>query len=339
MNKKNKFAIINEGAFINLYINYLESFCHEHKITVDILEPEFAKQNIKEIIDKYDYIYSDKRINSGAVTIFHRHTIKERINRISNPINRFFYFLGHYKQIKETEKFFTSFKKIVAVSSVIKEDLIKNYNIDEKDIIIAHAGFVSPKNKITEFKPFDKNDCFVVSMSAIGFVNKGGYILLGALRKFKKLYPKIKIKANIIYPKYEKNWGVSLYIKFFGLKDYIQFFERQEDMYGFYEKSHCFVCPSIAEAFGRVVTEAMYAKRPVIIGSNIGAIDIIEDGVNGFIFKADKNKELNLALKIKEVYDKYDNLKPLIDTAFNDAKNCTWKNFAKIIFDGLYLKD
>ena len=141
------------------------------------------------------------------------------------------------------------------------------------------------------------------------------------------------------YPKYKKNLAVFLYIKIFGLKNYVQFFDRQEDMYNFYENSHCFVCPSIAEAFGRVVTEAMYARRPVIIGSNIGAIDIIKDGVNGFVFEADKNKELNLALKIKEVYDKYDDLHDVADKAFELSKNCTWENFAKEIIENLYLKN
>ena len=107
-------------------------------------------------------------------------------------------------------------------------------------------------------------------------------------------------------------------------------------MYEFYSKCHCFVCPSLLEAFGRVVTEAMYSKKPVIIGSNIGATDIIQDGINGFIFEADKNRELNLAKKIKEVYDKYETLEPLINKAYEDCLKYTWENFAQKVFEGLY---
>ena len=80
----------------------------------------------------------------------------------------------------------------------------------------------------------------------------------------------------------------------------------------------------------------MWAKCPVIVGSNIGAVDIIKDGENGFIFEADKNRELNLALKIKEVYDKYETLDSLVDKAHDDSLRLTWKNFARELFEGLY---
>ena len=53
-----------------------------------------------------------------------------------------------------------------------------------------------------------------------------------------------------------------------------------------YRKSDVFVLPSVHESFGLVVLEAMSVGLPVVVSSNVGAKDCVEQEKNGFIFKS-----------------------------------------------------
>jgi len=51
----------------------------------------------------------------------------------------------------------------------------------------------------------------------------------------------------------------------------------------FYRAADLFIMLSSFDTFGMVVLEAMAAGLPVIVSSNVGAKDLVENGVNGFI--------------------------------------------------------
>ena len=62
------------------------------------------------------------------------------------------------------------------------------------------------------------------------------------------------------------------------------------------------VLPSVDEPWGLVINEAVYSQIPVVASSDVGAaFDLIEEGVNGFIFK--KENVSDLAIKIKAALD------------------------------------
>jgi starch synthase len=48
-------------------------------------------------------------------------------------------------------------------------------------------------------------------------------------------------------------------------------------------ESDVLVLPSLCEAFGLVVTEAMACGLPVIVTPNVGAADLVSDGCEGFV--------------------------------------------------------
>ncbi len=61
---------------------------------------------------------------------------------------------------------------------------------------------------------------------------------------------------------------------------------------------YCLVLPSLSEGLPRVLMEAQALGKPVI-GSNVGGIpELIEDGKNGFLFRAGDSDELAEKLKI-----------------------------------------
>lgn len=331
---KRKIAVIKSG-YTDCYLKYLAKICQQNGVHIGVFQ---NSENYMDFIDEFDYVLVDTICLPYCCRVFHGHSIIERTNRFSSLLYRLIYYIGHLRRIVKTQSEYSTIPKFIAVSGEIKKDLVKNYNIKPENVVVAHAGFF--KNKNNDLKPvpkFDYDKVFTVAMDARGFVSKGGYIMLNALLIVKRLYPQIKIKANIIYPKYRKNYMLNTFVKIFKLEENVKFFDLQEDMDKFYGQADCFVCASHLEAFGRVVTEAMYNKIPVIIGSNVGAVDIVQDGVNGFVYEYfDKNRAYNLAQKIKQVWENYNTLDSVVEKAYQDCAKITWRNFAHQLFNGLY---
>ncbi len=81
-----------------------------------------------------------------------------------------------------------------------------------------------------------------------------------------------------------------------------------EDLPDYYQKADLFVFPSINDAFGLVVLEAMACGLPVITTENSCAYDVVVDGKNGFVIpirdpKAIKEK-LEMLIECKETRSK-----------------------------------
>lgn len=58
---------------------------------------------------------------------------------------------------------------------------------------------------------------------------------------------------------------------------------RSEGLEKYYRAADCFAMLSTFDTFGMVVLEAMASSLPVIISSGVGAKDLVEEGVNGFV--------------------------------------------------------
>lgn len=57
----------------------------------------------------------------------------------------------------------------------------------------------------------------------------------------------------------------------------------QFELNDFYQQSSVFVLASLEDGFGMVVAQAMACGLPVIVTKNVGARDLVQDGVNGFV--------------------------------------------------------
>lgn len=93
-------------------------------------------------------------------------------------------------------------------------------------------------------------------------------------------------------------------------------------------KSDILILPSIAEAFGLVVLEAMSRGLVVITTKNCGASDVIVDGVNGYVVPI-RDSEL-IASKIVELLDK-DRLKHMSKSALDTAELMSWRAYKRLV--------
>lgn len=336
----------NEGYQIDFYANntnypeyilqsnifYFDTPIHEKK-------PVLLKKLNSELKNlmkgkKYEHILSDCAPISFGCNVFHSHSLEYRKKLSPNFIYEFIFTLMHLKKLNYFKKWHTSeHEKIFVVSNEMKKDYAKALSIPKEKIAVLIPGTNS--GQIDKIAPINfAKDKFTLGISANGFSSKGGYILLDAMRHIKNK----NINCKMIYPKHEKNFFLKFLVKIMGIQDRVEFLGYQNNMPEFYNSIDALVASSLAEPFGRVVTEAMVQKRPVILGSNVGACDIIKDGENGFIYKFNKISGKNLAKKIEEVYARRNNLDELIQKANETAIGLTWDNFAEQMFKELTQK-
>jgi len=72
-----------------------------------------------------------------------------------------------------------------------------------------------------------------------------------------------------------------------GISDRVVFSGVTREVEKYYLAADVFVMPSRFDTFGLVVLEAMAAGLPVIISRSVGARDLVEQGVNGFVLSED----------------------------------------------------
>ena len=71
-----------------------------------------------------------------------------------------------------------------------------------------------------------------------------------------------------------------------GIQDRVRFvgYVPREEISRYYQAGHVFVLPSYNEGMALAVLEAMAAGLPVVVTRTGGTIELVEDGINGFIF-------------------------------------------------------
>ena len=76
------------------------------------------------------------------------------------------------------------------------------------------------------------------------------------------------------------------------LQDYFSFFEFSDEVEKYFSVLDIFVLTTPKESFGLVLTEAMAMGKPLIASNRGGPVEIIQDGINGFLFEPDDVEDL-----------------------------------------------
>jgi glycosyltransferase involved in cell wall biosynthesis len=160
--------------------------------------------------------------------------------------------------------------KIFVASSVTKNSLLKVGVKSNKISIIPYGA------PIDYFQPQAKNDTsfralFVGRLGA----HKGVHYLLQAWQQLRLPNAELLLVGVNDFP---QGW----------LNQYADVFRYvpsvpHASLNQYYSAANVLVFPSLLEGFGMVLLEAMACGIPVITTSNVGGIDIITDGIEGFI--------------------------------------------------------
>lgn len=294
-----------------------------------VLEPINYYNQAQEIIKTKNYfaVISENINNPIDITVAMGHSLLYREKVVRNAFAQLFYGFKRKTLAAQWQiDLINQYKGIIALSDLAKNDYIKFLKADESKIQVAYPGVEIVENPVKS-----TNSVFIFGLSAPGFDRKGGYIFLSALKYLKR--QKIDFKARVIYPTYYEKPLLQLLVKFYGLKNNVEFIGFQENINDFYHSIDCLVMPSKEESFGMVATEAMTNKRLVIASTRCGVSEIIEDGVNGFIFDIKGNSGKNLAKKMKFMLENKSNMDILLDNAYETAKKYSWSNFCDSILN------
>jgi len=189
------------------------------------------------------------------------------------------------------------FKVIVAISEMVKGDIIENYGVDPSLIRVIYNGVdlerFTPSNKgrfrrkIRQRYSIDENE-FVVLFVGSGFKRKGLRSLIEAIKVLQRPVTLMVIGRGSV-----RHVPGSQRLIFCG---------PQRDVHEYYAAADIFAFPTMYEPFGNVHLEALASGLPVITTRQAGAAEIIEDGRQGFVIEAPE-EVLEMAERIAILMD------------------------------------
>lgn len=299
----------------------------------------FVDRQLK--LGEYDLIHSHDRVFRMDLFTFHGIPHEIWIRRMRNkPLSLF-----DRAMIRVEKKGLAdpSAPTVLPVSSLAKEELQKIYTIPENRIEVIHPGvslnrFSKMKGSLWRWEIRKRHGIhekdLVILFVGMNFEIKRLGLLIESISHFSRLNPdgsKVKLlvvgkgKATV-FEAMAREQGVSDSLIFAGVT-------REVEKY--YAASDIFAMPSVYDTFGMVVLEAMAAGLPVIITRTVGARDLVDDGVEGFVL-LDPPTAAELAQKIDFLSNSNNRLK-MGRCARERALKHSWDRVADRVAD-LYLR-
>lgn len=187
------------------------------------------------------------------------------------------------------------FKKIIAISELVKQNITDHYKVSPADIEVIYNGV-----DLSKFHPDNRQKYrseirrkhglsdtdFVVLFMGSGFERKGVKYLIEAAESLSAPVTVMIVGKGNVKGEYRQN---------------IILCGPQKDNYKYYAAADVFVFPTMYEPFGNVHLEALASGLPVITTKNSGAAEIIKDGVQGFVIGQPEDTE-TITEKIKLLF-------------------------------------
>lgn len=292
----------------------------------------------KEFNNKVDKIIEDEKfdkiISLNIDFPYHNYIIQSQsfVHRCSNIPFLFKIvksFLSRKKIAFQKRRFKDLKYKFIAVANCVKDDYVKNFELNPEDIKVAYPA----TNKFYEEYPeIKQNERIKFGIAAGSSGNKGGHKFVFTLGLLKLLG--FDFEAVVIAPKYDTDILYKFLLNIFNLKNRVSFIKGQTDMKAFYDSIDCLVLPSKNEAFGLVAVESMACGKPCLISSSAGVAEIIQQETS-FVFNrksflaylTELIKICNIYKKDFSLYEKYS------QNAFKLSKNYSWERFVNQIIE------
>ncbi|RJR18103.1 MAG: glycosyltransferase family 1 protein [Desulfobacteraceae bacterium] len=250
---------------------------------------------------KYDVIHSNERGFRQDVLTIHSFSYKGSFRRFSSfrKITRRYLSPRSLLYLWLEKKQMDS-PYLVAVSDLIREDIAANYGRSEALDVIppgVDIDYFNPGSLIRYRKPVrDKlgiqSGDIVLLFIGSEFKRKGLDDLLAVIAPPMRLLVVGQGDRLNHYQRLAGELGISERVHFLGLC---------QDVRQYIAASDIVVLPSLSDAFGMSILEAMSCAKPVVVSARAGVSMLIENSVNGFVFK-DK-RELPEILEV--LYDPY----------------------------------
>ncbi|MCH8035251.1 MAG: glycosyltransferase family 4 protein [Bacteroidetes bacterium] len=254
-------------------------------------------------------------IKNGKYDLIHTHASKDlwllvpalKLNKSKTPLVLTKH-VGSF--IKKTDKMhnwlYSRVNYAIAISKVIKENLLETTALDENRIILHYNGVDPEKYDPDKIDPTKvrnelniKEDELLLGMVARFSAGKGHENFLLVAKELSTKYNDLKFiivgeasKGEDAYAKEIKNLADD-----YGLNNII-FTGFRTDMPQVLSAMDIFIFPSHAEAFGVALVEAMAMAKPSVSTSSDGILDITVDNETGYLFNKDDPADLKSKLEL-----------------------------------------
>jgi UDP-glucose:(heptosyl)LPS alpha-1,3-glucosyltransferase len=226
-----------------------------------------------------------------------------------------------------------SCRRFLAVSNLAKEKFLQEYQkVDPDKVRVIHPGV-----DIQRFQGLDRQLCrqeirkyfgidfteIVILFVSMNFDIKGLDKLIMGLAKFKLRHSSERFKLLVVGKGDDRKYSELAYN--LGIKDQVAFsgVVQHEILDQIYPACDIFSMLSKFDTFGMSVLEAMAASLPVIISGNVGAKDLVKEGVNGFVIENTDNAD-EISSRIALMMDEEVRTR-MGKEAFKTALHNTWK--------------
>ena len=261
--------------------------------------------------------------------------------------------LSYDIRIREEDNILAYAKGVLALTETEKQSLIEEYKLPAEKIYVVPGGL-----DLKQFYPVEdlkkaKKDLNVEQNNVIFALGrtdprKGFEWLIRTMPQVVKDVEDVKLyigggslpeylHANS--PEVKERERLLNIAKELKVTDYIHFTGHlsDEDVTKFYSISDTFVVPSIYEPFGLVLVEAMACKTVVIATNNGGPVNIVDNGVDGYLVNVKNTKEF--AEKIIKVLNDPVLKEKMIKAGYEKAtKKYSWSTISKRVLEEVYLK-
>ena len=222
------------------------------------------------------------------------------------------------------------FKKLIANSNLMKEDLIHRFNIPTDKIEVIYPAldtknfFPRPESKAELRQRFKFDDKVVVAFVTSGNFKKRGLDLFS--QAIDALPEEIKSMASFRVVGKEAAEASKL----------ITFDPSLEDIENYFRAIDIMVLPARIEEFGRVIIEAMGCGLPVITTDKVGAAELLTGKSRRFVIPSNNPEQLSSAIdeliRDKQLREELGKLNA--ETVISNSELNVFKQF-DLVFDSL----
>ena len=252
----------------------------------------FCAIKLSGIIKEYkiDVIHTHSRTTQVLSCLLHK----------STGVARIFTCHGFFKRRFLRRIFPCWGEGIIAISEQVKEHLVKDFKVPERDIVVINNGIDIDRFKAVALKSKTKakNNLGLSEGPVIGIIArlsdvKGHKYLITAMRGVLEKYPEAQLLI-VGTGKIQKD--LAGLAESLGIGKNVFFIPEISDTIEALAAIDIFVMPSLQEGLGLALMEAM-ASGLTVIGSNVGGIKtLIQDGQNGLLVSPADSKELGEAI-------------------------------------------
>lgn len=205
-------------------------------------------------------------------------------NPTSNIVFSKFYQYPYKLMLK---KLLDNLDKSIAVSTVVKEDLKKAFNLKEEKIAVVYNPLCMEEIEQNMNQPLSKEEESIFKNRTILYVGrfenqKRIYLLINIFNQVVKYFPDINL---VLVGNGSLKEKLIKQIENLKLSKKVHLIPFTQNPYKYMKNANLFISTSQDEGFGRVIAESLACSTPVLAYENefSGHKDIIINGKNGYL--------------------------------------------------------